>query len=312
MDHTHEHDHGHGHSHTHDHDHGHSHDHGHGHHHHDHSHGHSHGAGEYYLEQLLTVGICGAFGVVAVLMKVWGRLDFMLAPEFHNWVLAGGIALLGFSVVRGVALWVQVGKKHEHAHDHGHEHGAECGHDHGACGHDHGPEHSHDGHSHGNIFWRVVVLAFPVLLFIWGLPNAGFSKEWTDRRLGKVENLADTAEVAAKGGDTLQFDFAELNAAAFDPEKRAGYEGRQVRVKGQLQKIGDREFRFYKLKMTCCAADMIPLKARIKTKFVTQFSDAEWVWAEGTLQFVETADKRQFVPVIRVDKPEGLSKATPE
>src|SRR5437763_6199826 len=164
----------------------------------------------------------------------------------------------------------------DHTHEHGHDHG------HGDCGHDHGPDHAHDGHSHGNIFWRVVVLAFPVLLFIWGLPNAGFSKEWTDRRLGKVENLADTAEVAAKGGDTRQFDFAELNAAAFDPDKRAGYEGHQVRVKGQLQKIGDREYRFYKLKMTCCAADMIPLKARIKTKFATQFESGEWVWAEGT------------------------------
>lgn len=110
----------------------------------------------------------------------------------------------------------------------------------------------------------------------------------------------------------MQFDFAELNAAAFDPDKRAGYEGRQVRVKGQLQKIDDREFRFYKLKMTCCAADMIPLKARIRTKFVTQFNDGDWVWAEGTLQFVETADKKQFVPVIRVEKPTGLEKATPE
>lgn len=303
MDHTHEHGHGHGHAH----EHGHSHDHAHG---HSHDHGHNHGAGEYYLEQLLTIGICGAFGLVAVLMWAWGRLDFMLAPEFHPWVLAGGIALVAFTAVRGVSLWVAVGaKKHEHAP----EHGAECGHTHGPdCGHDHGPDHAHDGHSHGNIFWRIVVLAFPILLFVWGLPNAGFSKEWVERRLGKVETLTETAEIAAKGGDTLQFDFAELNAAAYDPDKRAGYEGRQVRVKGQLQKISDREFRFYKLKMTCCAADMIPLKARIKTKFATQFKDEEWVWAEGTLQFVETADKRQFMPVIRVEKPEGMSKAQAE
>src|SRR4029077_11764397 len=126
--------------------------------------------------------------------------------------------------------------------------------------------------------------------------------EWQARRVGAADVLKETAEVQAKEGDVLKFDFSELNAAAFDADKRAGYEGRQVRVKGQLQKISDREFRFYKLKMTCCAADMIPLKARIKTKFATQFGDGEWVWAEGTLQFVETADKKQFVPVIRVEK----------
>jgi hypothetical protein len=246
----------------------------------------------------------------------------MLAPVFHTWVLLGGIALLVFTVLRGVSLWVAVGAKTA-AHDH--EHGPDCNHDHEhehgpGCDHDHNHEHAHahaghgHDHSHGGIFWRMVVLAFPILLFCWGLPNSGFSAEWVNRRLGKTESLAHTADVAARGGDVLQFDFTELNASAFDPDKRAAFEGRTVRVKGQLQRVegSDREYRFYKLKMTCCAADMIPLKARIRTKFVTTYRDSEWVMAEGVLQFVETTDKKQFIPVIRVENQEGLTKATPE
>ena len=321
MDHgDHEHTHGHGHDHPHT---------------HAHDHGHGHGMGEYYLEQLLTIFVCGAFGVIGVLLWYLGRLDHMLAPEFHTWVLLGGIALLVFVVLRGVALWAAVGAKpgihereHEREHTHAHEHGPGCDHDHGhvhgpGCDHDHDHTHHHHehahahaghghDHSHGGIFWRMVVLAFPILLFCWGLPNSGFSAEWVKRRLGEPAVLADGPDVAAKGGDVLQFDFAELNASAFDADKRAAYEGRTVRVKGQLQKVGERDYQFYRLKMTCCAADMIPLKARIRPKFVTTFRDGDWVTAEGVLQFLETSDKKQYIPVIRVEKPEGLTKATPE
>ena len=62
MDPVHE-DHDHNHSHGHDHKHDHKHDHA-------HSHGdaHGHSKSEYYLEQLLTILICGSIGLVAVLM----------------------------------------------------------------------------------------------------------------------------------------------------------------------------------------------------------------------------------------------------
>ena len=50
------------------------HDHGHDHH-HGHEHGHSHGLGDYYLEQLLTIFVCGAFGVVAILMNRFAMLE---------------------------------------------------------------------------------------------------------------------------------------------------------------------------------------------------------------------------------------------
>lgn len=288
-------------------------DHGHEHHAHGQGHGHDHGAGDYYLEQLLTLFMCGAFGLVAVLMNQYRMLNLILAPEFHNWVLAGGIVLLVFTAVRAVALWQSAGKQvnHDHDHDH-HEHGPDC--DHGHHHHDHSNANGHahdDGHSHGNIFWRLVVLAFPLMLFLLGLPNEGFSKEWVERRLGK-DSAIEVADVEAKGGSTVPMEFHTLNEIATDPDKRAANEGRTVRVKGQLRKVTDRQFTLFRLKMNCCAADTIPLKAVIKTSFATTFNDHEWVTAEGVLQFVESADKRSHIPVIRVKDGAGLQKAQPE
>jgi hypothetical protein len=307
----------HGHEHGHDHHHGHAHDHPH----HHHEHGHDHGIGDYYLEQLLTIFICAAFGVVAILMYRFRMLNIVLVDVFHPWVLGGGIVLLVLAAVRGVALWSAAGA-HAHAHhhehgpdcDHGHEHGPECDHAHGHDSpgvhhHDHAPG---DDHSHGNIFWRVVVLAFPLLLFCLGLPNKGFSKDWLDRRLGKDTEIGEVAAVEAKGGDALTFSFDELNASTTDPGKRQAYEGRTVRVKGQLRSSGSGKYTLFKMKMTCCAADTIPLKAVIKAGFVSQLPDDAWVTAEGVLQYVELPDKKQFLPVIRVKDASGLQKATPE
>ncbi len=314
MDHVHEHA-GHDHHHGHEHKHDHGHDHGHGHTHH-------HDAREYYLEQLLSILICGLFGLVAVLMSRTGMLEILLAPEFHAWVLIGGIALLVVTVIRGVSLWQSAGA-HSHAHDHhNHEHGEACSHDHAHdadCGHDHhhhAPgqdhgDHSHEDHSHGNIYWRVVVLAFPLLLFGMGLPNKGFSQAWVQNRLGDQKTI-DVNEVAEKGGQVLMFDFAELNATSNDPEKRKLYEGTRAKVKGQLNKISGTQYTMYRLKMNCCAADQIPLTARIITDAVTQFNNGDWVTVEGVLQFVQVPGKSHFMPVIRVKDLSKIQAAAPE
>src|SRR5262245_66666070 len=64
--------------------------------------------GEYYLEQLLTIFACAAFGAVGVLMyfntdaKGNPMLKWILAEVFWPWVLAAGIVLLVLAFVRGV------------------------------------------------------------------------------------------------------------------------------------------------------------------------------------------------------------------
>ncbi len=317
MDHVHD-DNGHNHSHGHDHKHDHKPDHA-----HSHSEGHGHSEGEYYLEQLLTILICGSIGLVAVLMYSFNRLNYLLVVEFHLWVLGGGIVLLLLTAIRGIALWgsVSPAKTVVETRVHGPNCDHEHGHDHEQNDHAHAAHgvHAHHDHDHmpGMIYLKVIPFALPILMFIMGLPNTSFSKDWIERRLGKDEVLnANVVEVADKGGDVLQFDFNELNVSAYDPDKRAQYEGRRVRVKGQIKAQAgvEKQYTLFKLKMTCCAADMIPLKALIKSDTVipaSQLKDYDWVTAEGVLQFVEAQDKKQFLPVIRVTA-DKLKKAAPE
>jgi hypothetical protein len=137
-----------------------------------HSHAHAHGdtEGTYFLDQLFTVLVCGAVGLVAVLMYYTGMLSRILVPMFFVPVLVGGVALLLLVVIRAVAIWQLAGARraavenhdrsfghehahgHEHSHSHGHEHSHSHGHEHS---HSHGHEHSHShgqacGHEHGH------------------------------------------------------------------------------------------------------------------------------------------------------------------
>jgi hypothetical protein len=131
---------------------------------HDHSHG---DPSQYYKEQLLTIGVCGAFGAVTLALYFSGTLNNLLAAKFHIWVLLGGAALLVMSAVNAVAVWVSVGgakaapvpsHDHEH-HDHDHSHAHGNGHDHSHAhgdhhhhdhAHDHDHDHDHHTHAHGH------------------------------------------------------------------------------------------------------------------------------------------------------------------
>lgn len=165
-----------------------------------HGHDHAEDRTTYYIEQLCTIGVCGAFGGIAVMMYKRDILKLFLDPKFHPFVLWAGIALLVMVVVRAVAVWRsagQTGHSHEHAHDH--EHGADCP-DHGhACSHDHSHDHNHPhthehahdhqhdqahehGHDHGWNPWRYAVLLLPIVLYFLNLPNQGFSSDWFKSR----------------------------------------------------------------------------------------------------------------------------------
>lgn len=259
MDHSHEH---------HDHTHHHEHDH------HDHAHDHGHSHSDYYIEQLLTVLISGAFGVVAILMYFFGMLDFLLVTGFHPWVLVGGVALLVMTLIRGIALFL------EDAHDHAHD---------------------HEDHAHGNIFWRVVILAFPILLFCFGLPNSSFSQDYLDKKLGKAEDLGQVGAISGKGGAVMNITFEDLNGATYNPKMMELYEGRTVSLGGALRKEGEGDYTLYKGSMACCKADTVYLTARVITEnFLPQMPDNSTVTVEGVLQFVKSKKDREPIPVIIV------------
>jgi hypothetical protein len=271
---------------------------------------HEHAGSDYYLEQLLSVAVCGAFSATAVAMYARGMLKHMLAPEFHVWVLGGGIALAAITLLRVVALW-RASRPEDHS-GHNHAPGEACNHDthvHGpGCGHDHS-----DGHEHGSVFWRVVVMLFPVALFVMGLPNEGFSPERVAKMLGN-DTALDAAEVAAKEGGVQQYGFSDMANAALDAETRESMTGRTVRVRGQMKRIGDKALTLFYLKMTCCAADQVPLKAQITTKeslVNLPLKDLEWVEVVGVLQFAPLpGTQNQYIPIIRSSVPQ-ITKTAP-
>ena len=105
-------------------------------------------------------------------------------------------------------------------------------------------------------------------------------------------------------GDGVRMKFNQLNELAYDEAKRKSYEGETVIVEGRMRRIGDKEFTLFRMKMTCCAPDQVPLKVRI---FVPQalasYQDFAWVKVKGQLQFFKALDEKNrvhYVPSIMV------------
>lgn len=325
MDHVIDHDHHHSHGHGHTHDHGHA-----------HSHDHDHNSSDYYVQQLLTVFLCGAFGIVGILMYQTDRLKYILAEDFRFPVFLGGVALLLLTVFRGVVLWKEAGARHDHAHDHSHghdhnhshghahdhshahhhghdhAHGEHCDHQHGeACTHDHKhthahADHGHDDHDHGNSYWRLILLAFPIMLFAMGLPNNAISAEGLKKRIGQAESIGDVKAVAARGGET-QYDFASIALAVHSEQRMKALEGTTAMIKGQYMPVPGRsnELRLVYLKMTCCGPDAVPLEARIVVTNASllaslKLQELEWIEVTGTIQFMNVPAQRRHVAVIVV------------
>ncbi len=106
-------------------------------------------------------------------------------------------------------------------------------------------------------------------------------------------------------GDGVHMKFNELNELAYDEAKRQSHEGSTVIVEGRLKRVGDKEFTLFRLKMTCCAADTVPLKVRIVLpQALSGHDDFEWVQVKGQLQFYKIPGQgkgpAQYVPVLMV------------
>ncbi len=287
---------------------------------HDHAHDHGPNLSDYYIEQLLTIFICGAFGIVAILMYYFDMLKFLLAPAFYDFVLIGGIGLLVVTLLRGISLWTSVGSEqvHDHAH-HDHKPGEIC--DDPTHAHD-GADHSAEDHAHGNIYWRIVVLAFPIVLFMMGLPNKTFSKDYIEAKLGKDGALGELRDVAERSGEAT-YDFSSLGIASANEDKRRSLEGTPARIKGQLRHIpgSSDEFGLFYLKVTCCATDAVPLKARIKVDrpsladsfkklFPANAKNHQWVVVSGTIQFAKL-ESGEYITVLRIKDPNGITATDP-
>lgn len=193
---------------------------------------------------------------------------------------------------------------HHHDHDHGHEH--EHDHDHE---HEHTHVHSHEGHDHGFAPWRYAVLLLPLMLsglliyyHFQGL-QLQYSKEWLVRiGGGKDPALADGGAVAEKS-DRIALGFNELNKAAMDrdPSLRRFYEGRVGELRGLFNPVSENQFTLFRLRMTCCASDAVPLKIRIISPVSLigrGLQPGKGVSVTGKIEFRKVVNRDQYVPVM--------------
>jgi len=329
------------------------------------AHVHDHNDSSYFLEQLCTIGVCGALGGVVIIMWYIPNGLTFLGPQFQapfgkTWlspVLWGGVAVVTMVLIRAVAVWISVGKarhtqQHSHNHDHSHHHDhAHCDHDHGhdhhhdhehqhadeavmaapaaitsspataqalhMHDHDHAHEHDHDldhahnhdhvhehGHEHGWAPWRYVVLLLPVGLYFLGLIPSAFSNLGTVRT--DFEEGGPSA--AAKGGEVIR-GFLELGRAAATEESRKEYEGRTAQVVGQANNVESRRFGLVRYKISCCAADAVPLKMVISVPATTPEGKAfdakssvsgKWVEVTGVIQFRKLQGSDEYITVLEV------------
>jgi hypothetical protein len=262
------------------------------------------------MDQLWTIGICGAFGVVMILLKYFNVMPIFLDAKFHQPVVWGAISLLVLVVIRGVALWNEVGQTrtardhengHAHNHDHSHEHphhDHDHDHDHPHHAHDHGHEHSdHDhahnslddhGHEHGFAPWRYVVLMLPIALFLFRMP-------WPDE--------PDPEE--AQNADILSIKLSDAEQSAMEEQKRDLYENKMIRLKGISEPLGGsgQFLTFVKMKMTCCFADSYgePVKILVQPPKNLDIAKlkGKWVKVIGKMEYRQMGS--QYVTYVKAD-----------
>ncbi len=228
-------------------------------------------------------------------------------------------------------------------HDHDHVHGPGCSHDHAAEakapageGGEAAEGHGHD-HGHGWAPVRYAVLLLPITLFFLGMPNVVFNQTFNTRiaqltsgglpslpavwffgvkpnpdAVLNVEFKGGDSQVAAKGGDELHLHFKELTVVASDPDRRSYYEGRTGLIKGQfVRSADDKVFQLVRMKITCCAADAVPLRVPMVCKEpVTGINPYEWVQVKGLITFRETS--QGLLPVLQVASASDVEKTPPD
>ncbi len=282
------------------------------------AHDHAHDPQTYYVEQLCTIGICGALGGIAV-MLYRNNLLYFIAPKVQFWVVLGGVALLVLVAIRAFAVWMQAGRTpavaHEHDHDHehchDHSHGAACDHDHDHD-HDHGHGHSHGGddhgHEHGWAPWRYVILLLPVVLYFLNMPNQEMARASAGDNPDLPVNLTANDVADQGGGKVFEVGFQELAQVSYSPDGRKFYEGKTIRLKGEFLPGNDHLFSLVRYKINCCAADRVPLNAVIMVdpksgQTVPPGLDGKWLEVEGQLQFQQRPDRPDVWMTLVVVRP---------
>lgn len=100
----------------------------------------------------------------------------------------------------------------------------------------------------------------------------------------------------------IEMRFNDLNEAAFDADKRKSYTGQTAILEGKFNRLSDKEFTLFRLKMTCCGADAVPLKVRIVSpQALSGFGEGEWVRVKGVIRFIKVPGQERHTPVLMIN-----------
>jgi len=144
------------------------------------------GARPFFLDQLCAIGICGALGIVMILLVRSGELSSILVPAFHSPVLWGGIALVLLVLFRVLAVGISAFRRFP-----------ECD---PVCDHE-------NGKSRKGASWRYVVLLLPIALYFLNMPAPPAQAEEKVQvfALREIEKLALVPEWSSEwSGKTIR------------------------------------------------------------------------------------------------------------
>jgi hypothetical protein len=157
----------------------------------------------------------------------------------------------------------------------------------------------------------------PVVLYFLNMPNEGFSAQGVMRNLRGTEVEGGEFNIQGTAAAAMPLEFKELELAAYNPVQRRGYEGRMVRIKGQFApdpRGNDKMFSLVRFKMTCCAADAVPLNVVImlnpeSKETVSDIKALQWVDVAGQVQFRKRKDREEYVSVLLVPSRDQIRPA---
>jgi hypothetical protein len=297
---------------------------------HDHEHVHDQ---NYYLDQICTVavsGLLGGMGLLASYNDIFGKF-VILSGQFTLWVMIGSVALLAMAVIRGATLWIQVGKSkagsvahshehhdhdhkhdHDHMHEHGpsdhkHEHGPGCDHEHAEHDHAHGPA---DDHSHDFAPWRYAVLLLPLMLsaLLLYYHFAGLNLSFSNKRLIGNGQMGDEGTVSVTGLGATKTDkekairpkLPEMLEAASSEIGRKDMDGKTAILRGLYLPLNDKQCTLFRMKITCCASDMVPSGVRIVApdNLPENITPGEKLEVTGVVRFLQPEGKAEYIPVL--------------
>lgn len=240
------------------------------------------------------------------------RIFSYLAPDFHGFVLVGGIGML----ILGLFSVINPQEKKascDHDHDHDHHHHAEgCDHDHHH--HDEECDHSHDdGHGPAvTILLTIIPLCLALTYSKDTLSTAGLTKKGLYEApvvTSSADSLPFTREdLARRVGQNehgeYQIRMMMTYYAAGDHEIQPIFDGLPIELEGRVveEKVNNEDgsrMRIFRKMMTCCAADLqvVGVSMLFDEKTPRPKVD-DWVKAGGILTFEKIGDKT--LPILKI------------